>query len=51
VPYRVGDIVGIAKGPHAFSWNQEDAERLLGRHGGLSPEEMLVPLLVARLDA
>ncbi len=51
VPYRLGDITGIAKGPHAFSWDQEDAERLLGRHGGLTPEEMLVPLLAARLDA
>jgi hypothetical protein len=24
---------------------------LLGRHGGLTPEEMLVPLLGVRLDA
>jgi len=51
VPYRVGDIVGIARGQHAFAWDQWDAERLLGRHGSLAPEEMLVPFMAVRLDA
>lgn len=51
VPFRLGDIIGFAKGGHAFGWSKEDAERLVGRHGGLTPEEMLVPLLALRLDA
>ncbi|MBN1247360.1 MAG: hypothetical protein JXC32_06860, partial [Anaerolineae bacterium] len=51
VPFRLGDIIGFAKGDHAFGWSKEDAERLVGRHGGLTPEEMLVPLLALRLDA
>lgn len=51
VPFRLGDIIGFAKGQHAFAWTDEDAERLTGRHGGLTPEEMLVPLLALRLDA
>jgi hypothetical protein len=51
VPFRLGDIVGFAKGNHAFAWSDEDAERLAGRHGGLAAAEMLVPLLALRLDA
>jgi hypothetical protein len=51
VPFRLGDIVGFAKGASAFAWSDEDAERLTGRHGGLAAEEMLVPLLALRLDA
>jgi hypothetical protein len=50
VYHRVGDIVGISKGDAFFAVDGEDANRLEGRHGGLTPEEMLVPLLAVRLD-
>ena len=50
VPHRLGDIVGIAKGSAFIAVDDEDAARLAGRHGGLTPEEMLVPLLAVRLD-
>ena len=50
VPYRLGDIIGIATGNGAFTRTKEGVERLPGRHGGLSPEEMLVPLLAVRLE-
>jgi hypothetical protein len=51
VPFRLGDIIGFAKGQYAFGWSESDAERLAGRHGGMAPEEMLVPLLALRMDA
>jgi hypothetical protein len=51
VPFRLGDIIGFARGDGAFGRRREDAKRLTGRHGGLTPEEMLVPLLALRLDA
>lgn len=45
---RMGDLTVIAKGNHYLWW--DDAEnKLLGRHGGLTPEEMLVPFLVTHL--
>lgn len=49
--FRLGDIVGIARGQAAMVADQEGVTRLTGRHGGLTPEEMLVPLLAVRLDA
>jgi hypothetical protein len=51
VPFRLGDIIGIARGDAGIVETREDLDRLAGRHGGLSPEEMLVPLLAVRLDA
>ena len=45
---RVGDLMVIAKGS-AYLWWAEKENRMIGRHGGLHPEEMLVPLLAARL--
>jgi hypothetical protein len=53
---RLGDLVALA-GPGSgltwpFQWDQPGRpprEDLLGRHGGTTPEEMLVPLLAARL--
>ncbi len=50
VYHRLGDIIGIAKGSAFVATDAEDAGRLAGRHGGLAPEEMLVPLLAIRLD-
>ena len=45
---RLGDLIVAAKGD-AYLWWGNKGDHLYGRHGGLSPEEMLVPLLAARL--
>jgi len=45
---RLGDVVLIAHGP-AYLWWADKPDTLLGRHGSLTAEEMLVPLLAARL--
>jgi predicted AlkP superfamily pyrophosphatase or phosphodiesterase len=45
---RIGDYLVIGRGEAYFWWaNKED--RMYGRHGGLHPEEMLVPFLAAPL--
>jgi hypothetical protein len=44
VPDRVGDFVVIPSGG-AYWWWADKENLLLGRHGGLTREEMLVPLL------
>ncbi|MDF1514863.1 MAG: alkaline phosphatase family protein [Anaerolineae bacterium] len=51
VEYRLGDIIGIAKGDKYFLRDTALAKKLRGKHGGMSPEEMLVPLMAFRLDA
>lgn len=45
---RLGDLVVAARGRAYWWWGNKD-NPLLGRHGGLSPEEMTVPLLAAPL--
>lgn len=50
VPFRLGDWIGISRGGWYMAATELDARRLSGRHGGLLPEEMLVPLLAVRLD-
>lgn len=47
--YRIGDLVALPHG-RKFFYDEDDAPRMQGRHGGLSPQEMLVPLLISRLD-
>jgi hypothetical protein len=47
--YRIGDLVALPHG-QKFLYDEDDAPRMQGRHGGLSPQEMLVPLLISRLD-
>ncbi len=47
--YRVGDLIVLARGHHSL-WERDDVPKTLGRHGGLSETEMVVPLLAARLD-
>lgn len=46
--HRVGDLITLAR--ENFYWEEKDTVTMRGRHGGLSAEEMLVPLIVARLD-
>ncbi|HLE15627.1 MAG TPA: alkaline phosphatase family protein [Anaerolineales bacterium] len=45
---RLGDLVLAARGS-AYLWWSNKQDHLFGRHGGLSPDEMLVPFLAARL--
>jgi hypothetical protein len=45
---RLGDVIALARGDSYLWWANKD-NPLIGRHGGLSPEEMLVPLLAVRL--
>jgi hypothetical protein len=47
---RIGDIIVISQGD-AYLWWSPKPNPLLGRHGGLSEEEMIIPLLALRLDS
>ncbi len=46
---RVGDWMALTRGA-AYLWWADKRNHLIGRHGGLSREEMLIPFLAARLD-
>jgi hypothetical protein len=48
-PSRIGDLIALARGEASLHWGYREP-KLWGRHGGLTPEEMLVPLLMVRLD-
>ncbi len=48
--YRIGDLVAVSRGPDIL-WDRTDPPTERGRHGGLLADEMLVPLIAARLDA
>jgi len=45
---RLGDLTMIAKGQSYLWWSDEE-NPLKGRHGGLTSDEMLVPLAAVRL--
>jgi predicted AlkP superfamily pyrophosphatase or phosphodiesterase len=45
---RIGELVAVARGD-AYWWWAEKENHMVGRHGGLHPDEMLVPFLAARL--
>ncbi|OQY37537.1 MAG: hypothetical protein B6243_00325 [Anaerolineaceae bacterium 4572_5.2] len=47
---RVGDLIALAK-KDAYFWWADKRNHLLGRHGGLAAQEMIVPFLAVRLDA
>jgi hypothetical protein len=47
---RAGELLVLPRGAHALQRTQPPVS-LIGRHGGLTEEEMLVPLLGARLEA
>lgn len=44
---RIGDLIAVARGK-AYWWWASKENPLIGRHGGMSREEMLVPFLAAR---
>jgi len=46
---RLGDRVAVSQGSAYLWWAPKD-NVLIGRHGGVSPEEMLVPFLAAMLE-
>jgi hypothetical protein len=48
-PYRIGDLVVIPREDYTLV-DHEKSHLLLGRHGGLTDAEMLVPLIAVRLD-
>jgi hypothetical protein len=45
---RLGDLVVLSRGRKVILWPKEEF-KLRGMHGGLTPEELLVPLLGLRL--
>jgi predicted AlkP superfamily pyrophosphatase or phosphodiesterase len=45
---RLGDLI-VAARDRAYLWWADKDNFLIGRHGGFSPEEMLVPFLAFRL--
>jgi hypothetical protein len=47
---RLGDIILVSRGSHIL-YDEGQEPYLLGLHGGLSAEEMIVPLFLMRLDA
>ncbi len=48
--YRIGDLIALPHGSK-FLYDEDETPHMQGRHGGLSEQEMLVPLLAARMDA
>lgn len=46
---RIGDLIVAARGK-AYLWWSDRRNFLVGRHGGLTEEEMVVPFLAVRLD-
>lgn len=52
VRVRLGDTILVATNDARLSTREkkEDGSPLLGHHGSLTPQEMLVPLLLVRLD-
>ena len=46
---RIGEFVLLSKGGYTL-WHQTPKKSLLGMHGSLEPEEMIVPFIAMRLD-
>jgi hypothetical protein len=47
---RLGDLLLLARNDSRLLGDEEKKAPLHGHHGSLTPEEMLVPLLMVRLD-
>lgn len=47
--HRIGDLIILPR-DDSYLWDKHEEPEMLGRHGGLAEEEMLVPLMAARLD-
>lgn len=47
--HRIGDLILLPRGDWVL-YDRDDEPKSLGRHGGLTEPEMLVPLIAARLD-
>ncbi|MBI5303332.1 MAG: alkaline phosphatase family protein [Chloroflexi bacterium] len=47
--HRIGDLIVLPR-DDAYLLDKRDEHPMLGRHGGLAEDEMLVPLIAARLD-
>ena len=46
---RLGDLVALALGRKLFLWPEGEEFKLRGMHGGLTPQELLVPFLAMEL--
>jgi predicted AlkP superfamily pyrophosphatase or phosphodiesterase len=44
---RIGDLIAVARNDAYFWWGNKK-NPLIGRHGGMHPEEMLVPFMAVR---
>jgi hypothetical protein len=51
VPFRLGDLIAIARERSYVSPDYYAPVQMAGSHGSLTAAEMLVPLLAVRLDA
>jgi len=49
VEHRIGDLALLSTGTHGVFQDYPDAAILRGMHGGLTEDEMLVPLIIAPL--
>ena len=45
---RIGDLIAVAN-DGAYLWWSDDNDFLVGRHGGMNPQDMLVPFMAFRL--
>ena len=46
---RLGDLVALAKGRKLFFWPEGEEFVLRGMHGGLTPQELLVPFMALEI--